>query len=321
MTVKWIKCMKTYANAQLAGKGTGSRTEKDKKTGEQKLKDWRSVREWLFDMDDRTVMIASHRGKFSSSVIENTSLAFLTALGEQADFMELDLDCTKDGVLIGHHDKTLLRLLHVDRPVSDFTWDEIREMPLYNYVGEINVTGLEPFPAILETMRGRAMVVLDKCWSHWDRVYEILEETGMTEQAAFKFYIKDEDAWNWAASHPDCMFIPMVGQTELLGRIAELAERTMVPSVEILPRRPEDGIFAEETFGWLHEHHMKIWCNSLSLARRLVYGAGYDDLRALEHGGEEGWGVLAERGVDILQTDWPYEVHTFLKEIGRRAER
>ena len=62
---------------------------------------------------------------------------------------------------------------------------------------------------------------------------------------------------------------------------------------------------------------MKVWCNSLSLAKRLVYGAGYDDLRSLTQGGDQGWGILAAKGVDIIQTDWPYEAKQYLASIGR----
>ena len=57
---------------------------------------------------------------------------------------------------------------------------------------------------------------------------------------------------------------------------------------------------------------------SLSLARRLVYGAGYDDLKSLRYGGDKGWGVLIDKGVQILQTDWPYEVACYLKEKQQR---
>lgn len=40
-------------------------------------------RDSLLDPYDDQVMIASHRGKFSSSVMENTSLAFLAAVGQE----------------------------------------------------------------------------------------------------------------------------------------------------------------------------------------------------------------------------------------------
>ena len=72
------------------------------------------------------------------------------------------------------------------------------------------------------------------------------------------------------------------------------------------------GVFQKETCDFLKENHIKVWCNSLSLAKRLVYGAGYDDLKSLRYGGDHGWGVLINRGVNIIQTDWPYELKQYL---------
>ena len=138
------------------------------------MEGWEKTREWLFNMEDTDIKIASHRGKFSSSVIENTSLAFLTAVGEGADMVEMDLDLTKDGVLVGHHDKTMRRLFSVDGEISGYTWDEIQKMPLINYLGEINVTGLETFQEILDSLKGKTLIALDKCWDYWDEVYEAL---------------------------------------------------------------------------------------------------------------------------------------------------
>ncbi len=282
------------------------------------MEGWEETRRWLFNMEDTDIKIASHRGKFGSSVIENTSLAFLTAMGEGADMVEMDLDMTKDGILIGHHDKTMKRLFSVDDKISCHTWDEIQKMPLINYLGEVNVTGLETFQEILDSLRGKTLMALDKCWDHWDAVYESLAEKDMLGQAVFKFPIKNSQAAEWAVGHGDCMFIPMVKEAKYLEDVDILRKKAVVPAVEVVPRKETDSIYADSVFTWVKERHMKIWCNSLSLARRLVYGAGYDDLRSLIFGGDEGWGVLAKKGVDIIQTDWPAETSAYLREIGRR---
>ncbi len=283
------------------------------------MEGWEKTRKWLFDMEDTNIKIASHRGKFSSSVIENTSLAFLAAIGEGADMVEMDLDLTRDGILVGHHDKTMKRFFFVDREISDYTWQEIRQMSLYNYVGEVNVTGLETFEDILKSLKDKTILALDKCWDHWDQVYEELAEADMVKQAIFKFPVKNQQAAEWAAAHKDCMFIPMVKDAEYLKDIEKLREKALIPAVEIVPQSPEDGIFADSAFAWIKERHMKVWCNSLSLAKRLVYGAGYDDLRSLTQGGDQGWGILAAKGVDIIQTDWPMETDAYLRAIHRRG--
>ena len=105
-----------------------------------------------------------------------------------------------------------------------------------------------------------------------------------------------------------------ISDTGYLDRVTELARKTRVPALEILPERETDAVFREETILWLRERGIKTWCNSLSLSKNLVYGAGYDDLKALRFGGDAGWGRLLRQGVDIIQTDWPYELWRYLKE-------
>lgn len=120
------------------------------------------------------------------------------------------------------------------------------------------------------------------------------------------------EAYQWALEHPDCCFIPMSGDVTLFERLYELKQKTQVPALEILPEHPEDPIFQVSSFQWLKEHEIKVWCNSLSLARNMVFGAGYDDLKSIREGGDKGWGVLIERGVQILQTDFPHQVKAYL---------
>lgn len=278
------------------------------------MEDWKKRRDRLLDTDDNHVMIASHRGKFSSSVMENTSLAFLLAVAQGADMVEMDLERTRDGILVGHHDKTMQRLFHETEKICDYTLEELQQKPLYNYVGEICEEHIETFEEILKSLREKTLIVLDKCWDDWEQVYEQLEQEGMTEQAVFKFYIENQGAYHWAENHPGCMFVPMLKNVADLPLIGELKEKTMVPALEILPEKQTDEVFQKETFQWLRDHRIKVWCNSLSLAKRLVYGAGYDDLKSLRYGGDCGWGRLIEQGVNIIQTDWPYELRQYLLE-------
>lgn len=277
------------------------------------MANWREVLDKIWDMDNRETLIASHRGKFSSSVMENTTLAFLLAIGQGADMVEMDLARTKDGRIVAHHDDDMTRLFHSPQTIGEKTLAELREMPLYNYLGEICVEHLETFDEILEGLKDKTILVLDKCWDCWDEVYDLLREKDMVEQTIFKFYLRDEKPLLWAREHRDCMFIPMWKEIQLLDRLADLKACAQVPAVEITPKKVTDDVFRPETFQWLQEHQMKVWCNSLSLAKRLVYGAGYDDLKSLYHGGDAGWGELIRRGVTIIQTDWPYELKSYLR--------
>lgn len=69
----------------------------------------------------------AHRG-LSSSAPENTLYAFSDAIDAGADFIELDVQQTKDGVLVVMHDTNLRRTTGLDREIWDVTYDEIADL-------------------------------------------------------------------------------------------------------------------------------------------------------------------------------------------------
>ncbi|MBQ1097680.1 hydrolase [Streptomyces sp. b94] len=101
--------------------------------------------------DDRPDAIA-HRGS-SGMAPENTAAAIDLAIDQRADFVEIDVQRTKDGKLVNFHDCTMERTTDIeevypDRPryrVSDFTWAELRRLDAgswfhHDYTGEPLIT-------------------------------------------------------------------------------------------------------------------------------------------------------------------------------------
>ena len=62
--------------------------------------------------------------------------SFLAGLEMRADGIETDIQRTKDGVLVLHHDDSLKRIVGIDRPVCDFTYDELLQMDFGAFKGE-----------------------------------------------------------------------------------------------------------------------------------------------------------------------------------------
>ena len=77
--------------------------------------------------------VIAHRGS-SGVAPENTAAATRLAVRQDADFVEIDVQRTKDGKLVNFHDCTMERTTDIEevypgRPsyrVSDFTWAELR---------------------------------------------------------------------------------------------------------------------------------------------------------------------------------------------------
>lgn len=86
------------------------------------------------------IKITAHRGS-SLNAPENTMAAFQKAIDEMADYIELDVQQTKDGAVIVMHDSNVSRTTGVDKYVWEMTLDEIKELDagsLFSnaYVGE-----------------------------------------------------------------------------------------------------------------------------------------------------------------------------------------
>lgn len=75
------------------------------------------------------VPIYAHRGA-SSLALENTMKAFEMARQLGVDGIELDIQCTKDDVLVIYHDLDLFRLTGVKKNIFDCTYEELAVLPL-----------------------------------------------------------------------------------------------------------------------------------------------------------------------------------------------
>jgi len=95
--------------------------------------------------------IFAHRGlTYTGNAVtfdENTIPAFAAALAAGADFLELDVQATKDGVPVVFHDDSLDRVSEQTGLVADKTWPELQKIKL-NLGGTIPTLDevLEKFP-------------------------------------------------------------------------------------------------------------------------------------------------------------------------------
>lgn len=74
-----------------------------------------------------TIQITAHRGA-SIQCPENTMAAFREAASQEADWIELDVQESADGVLFIMHDSNFKRTTGVDANVWELNWNEIRKL-------------------------------------------------------------------------------------------------------------------------------------------------------------------------------------------------
>ena len=78
------------------------------------------------DLHDQ-VQVTAHRGS-SRKAPENSMSAVRQAIEDGADFAEIDVQETRDGVVVVIHDTDLMRVMGLDRKIWEVTYDEIRDL-------------------------------------------------------------------------------------------------------------------------------------------------------------------------------------------------
>ncbi|WP_165229046.1 glycerophosphodiester phosphodiesterase family protein [Aquisphaera insulae] len=127
----------------------------------------------VFPPYSRPTLIA-HRGD-SGRAPEHTIAAYKLALEANADFVEPDLQVTKDGVLVCLHDTTLERTTDVETvfpgrsrtiqgrkvwPVADFTLEEIRRLDAGSWRGpEFRGLRVPTLQEMIDVVKGHAGII------------------------------------------------------------------------------------------------------------------------------------------------------------------
>nr|WP_301172364.1 glycerophosphodiester phosphodiesterase [Brevibacillus nitrificans] len=109
---------------------------------------------------DRVDTIA-HRGA-SGYAPENTMAAFRKAVKMKADYIEIDVQVTKDGHLVVIHDNTVDRTTDGTGKVGSFTLDEIRNLDAGSFFGpEFVGEPIPTFEEVLDEFRGKTGILIE----------------------------------------------------------------------------------------------------------------------------------------------------------------
>jgi len=93
---------------------------------------------------NKNVLIIAHRG-YSEMGVENSLEALEGAKKAGADYVELDIQLTKDNKFVVMHDFNLKRLAGVNKKVKDLTFDEIEKLTIKQGEFESHIPSFEEF--------------------------------------------------------------------------------------------------------------------------------------------------------------------------------
>lgn len=136
-------------------------------------------------LEDR-VQITAHRGA-SGRAPENTMAAVRLAIDDGADWLEIDVQESKDGVIVVVHDSDLKKVAGVATRIWEATADELRSVDVGSFFdSKFEDERVPTLAEVLEACRGKIKVNIElKVYGHGQqleqRVADLVEQYKMTD--------------------------------------------------------------------------------------------------------------------------------------------
>lgn len=268
-----------------------------------------NIRKKLVSRDESSVIVASHRGDWRNFP-ENSLEAIDNAIKMGVDIVELDVQRTKDDVLILMHDPTLDRTTTGKGIISEVTMDSIRKLKLKNGCAIRTIHNIPTLEEALIHAKGKIMLNLDKADRYFEQVYALMKKTGTTKQIIMKGNKSaDEVRSRFGKYLDDVIYMPIVNldkpnaeeQIEtFIKDIHPVAfELLFVKDANTLPQKLKKTL----------NKRALIWYNTLWD----TMAGGHDDMSLINP--NDGYGYLIDNlGARIIQTDRPQYLLDYLRK-------
>ncbi|MBQ8578057.1 MAG: glycerophosphodiester phosphodiesterase family protein [Clostridia bacterium] len=263
------------------------------------------------------ILVAAHRGVSGGNIPCNTLAAYEIALRQGADIVEIDVSITADKQLYVFHPGMEPAHLRCQTYLKDMTAAEVDEKRFVNQDGVPTTDIISRLDDVLELIKGRAYVNIDKFWTAMPEITEAVRRHGMENDVIVK--TSADPKWFDMVEQiaPELPYMPIISDTDncteaLLGRNINFI------GAEVLFKTEESQTATPAYVKWMHDKGLLLWANSIVYNYKAVLSAGHSDDASLTGDPYTGWGWLADHGYDIIQTDWTLPVKMYLDETGKR---
>ena len=143
------------------------------------------IRKQLLTCDESSVIVVAHRADWRNFP-ENSLEAIQSSIDMGVDMLEIDVQRTKDGVLMLMHDHNLERMTNGSGNIAETTWEEISKLNLKDHQGNLTEYKVPTLEQALLLCKDRIMINRDKADRYFDEVFALLEKTGTTNLIVMK---------------------------------------------------------------------------------------------------------------------------------------
>lgn len=267
-------------------------------------------------MKSNGTLIAAHRGASGGNIPCNTLAAYEIALRQGADIVEIDVAISAEGSHYVFHPGMEPAHLRSDRYICDMTDSEVRAQRFVNQDGTPTAHGIATLDDVLDMLKGRCLINVDKFWSDVKGISSVIRAHGMADQVIVKTSPTRECFDTIAACASDMPYMPIIRGGDPCGEMLLKERAIRYIGSEVLFEHDDEQLASPEYIDWAHANGLKIWVNSILYDYRVELAGGHSDDASLTGDPDAGWGWLLDRGFDIIQTDWPGMLRQYMDARG-----
>lgn len=271
----------------------------------------------LYNAAEERIIITAHRGVSGGNIPCNTIAAYDIAVADGADMIEIDANISADGTLYSLHPGMEKIHLGVDCKLPELHDDEVKKLRYVNYDRAPTEWGLCTLDEIFARYKDRCFINVDKFWDHPEKISDLIRKHKMEDQIVVKT-TPTEPLLNIIESYaPEIAYLPIIKKNEGIHEALKARNINYV-GAEVLFDSEDSELCSDEYIAQMHSDGKLVWVNSIIYNYKAQLAARHSDDTALAFDRERGWGWLADKNFDIIQTDWPLSLRLFLEETNRR---
>ena len=247
---------------------------------------------------DRIPLICGHRGGAQELYPENSIAGLEYVLSKMPAFFEVDPRLTKDSVAVILHDATLERTTTGKGMLSDYTWEEVKQLKLKDKDGKPTQYGLHTLDEMLQWAKGKTILMIDKKDVPLAQLYQIIKRNNAESRVLISAYEPAEAAF-YHTKDKNLMFEIFVNNEEKL----KAYEATGVPTENMVAYfgQPKKKAF----YDLVHHKGMMVF----------VYTAKVMEKEKNKEMRVQSYRKTIEDGADILLSDRALEAYESIRDL------
>ena len=194
----------------------------------------------LAALEHKNVLIMAHRGVSCANIVDNTIESYDAAIHQGADIVEVDVCASLDGDLFVLHDGMEPVVLGQQESIIHMHTPEIRKLRYLNKNNTRIDHPINTLDEVLEHLKGRCLINIDRGWNSWDSIFKAVLRHGMANQIIFKSPPEKRYLQHMADQSEPFLYMPIVWYPEEV-TLAEQYDLNMV-AVEVIGYREDAPI-------------------------------------------------------------------------------